>query len=111
MKATAMQKTSREESRRVPGRNFAIFSSKTGTSWSKIALTNIYCCVSELPAVDRRLVMNPQNATSPLPPLELPPSLLPVVPVAEVSANSTAADCLYQIAALAAGAIFLATLL
>jgi hypothetical protein len=55
--------------------------------------------------------MNPQNATSPLPPLDLPPSLLPVVPLAaEVSANSTA-DCLYQIAALAAGAIFLATLL
>jgi hypothetical protein len=56
--------------------------------------------------------MNPQNATSPLPPLDLPPSLAPVVPLAaEVSANSTASDCLYQIAALAAGAIFLATLL
>jgi hypothetical protein len=56
--------------------------------------------------------MNPQNATSPLPPLELPPSMLPVIPAAaEVSANSTASDRLYQIAALAAGAIFLATLL
>jgi hypothetical protein len=56
--------------------------------------------------------MNPQNATSPLPPLDLPPSLLPVIPVAaEVPPNSTASDCLYQIAALTAGAIFLATLL
>jgi hypothetical protein len=56
--------------------------------------------------------MNPQNATSPLPPLELPPSMLPVVPAAaEGSAKSTGSDYLYQIAALAAGAFLLATLL
>src|SRR5213080_723199 len=30
-------------------KNFADFSSKTGTSWCKIALTNIYCCVSHPP--------------------------------------------------------------
>lgn len=56
--------------------------------------------------------MNPQNATSQLPPLDLSPSILPVVPLAaEVSANSAVSDCLYQIAALTAGAIFLVTLL
>jgi hypothetical protein len=58
----------------------------------------------------RRLVMNPPNAISPLPPLELTPSLLSAASAAvERPANSTA-ECLYQIAALAAGAIFLATL-
>jgi hypothetical protein len=56
--------------------------------------------------------MNPQNERSPLPPLDLPASLLPVVPaVAEGSAASAASDCLYQFAALAAGAFLLATLL
>jgi len=57
--------------------------------------------------------MKPQNATSPLPPLEFPPGMMPVIPAAaaEVSAKSTASDCLYQIAALTAGAFFLATLL
>jgi hypothetical protein len=56
--------------------------------------------------------MNPQNAPSPLPPLDLPAGILPVIPAAaEGSANSTGSECLYQIAALIAGAFLLATLL
>jgi hypothetical protein len=56
--------------------------------------------------------MNPQNERSPLPPLDLAPSLLPVAPTAaEGSAASAASDCLYQFAALTAGAFLLATLL
>jgi hypothetical protein len=56
--------------------------------------------------------MNPQNVRSPLTPLELPASPLPVVPaVAEGLATSAASDCLYQFAALTAGAFLLATLL
>lgn len=56
--------------------------------------------------------MNPQNERSPLPSLNLPTSLLPVAPAAaEGSATSTASDCLYQFAALAAGVFLLATLL
>jgi hypothetical protein len=51
-----------------------------------------------------------QNARSPLPPNELPPSLLPVVPVSEKPAIMTS-DLLYQLAALTAGAFLLATLL
>lgn len=56
--------------------------------------------------------MNPQNQRSTLPPHELPPSLLPVVPAAtqEVAA-STMEDRLYQLAALTAGAFLLASLL
>jgi hypothetical protein len=56
--------------------------------------------------------MNPQNERSPLPPLNLPASLLPAVPAAaKGSATSTTSDCLYQFAALTAGAFLLATLL
>jgi hypothetical protein len=56
--------------------------------------------------------MNAQNERSPLPPLDLPPSLLPVVPAAaERSAASVTSECLYQFAALTAGAFLLATLL
>jgi hypothetical protein len=56
--------------------------------------------------------MNAQNERSPLPPLDLTASLVPVVPAsAEGSAASAASDCLYQFAALTAGAFLLATLL
>jgi hypothetical protein len=56
--------------------------------------------------------MNCQNERAAIPKIDLPPSLLPVVPAAaQESAPSTGSDRLYQIAALTAGAIFLATLL
>jgi hypothetical protein len=55
--------------------------------------------------------MIPQNERSPLPPTELPPSLLPVAPVAEKPTVILTSDRLYQLAALTAGAILLATLL
>jgi hypothetical protein len=56
--------------------------------------------------------MNPQNERSPLPPLDIPANLLPVVPAAaEGSSASAMSDCLYQFAALTAGAFLLATLL
>jgi hypothetical protein len=56
--------------------------------------------------------MNPQNQRSTLPPIEMPPSLLPVVPAAtEESAVTTMEDRLYQLAALTAGAFLLASLL
>jgi len=92
-------------------KNFADFSSKTGTSWCKIALTNIYCCVSHPPDVRRRLVMNPQRDKSQLPLPDLPASLLPVPAAAKGSATSGTSDCLYQFAALTAGAFLLATIL
>jgi hypothetical protein len=56
--------------------------------------------------------MNPQNEKSPLPPRNLQVGPLPVVPVvAEGSATSAGSDCLYQFAALTAGAFLLVTLL
>jgi hypothetical protein len=56
--------------------------------------------------------MNPQNERSPLPPLDVPASLLPVAPAAaEGSSTSVVSDCLYQFAALTAGAFLLAPLL
>ena len=56
--------------------------------------------------------MNPPIERPLLPPLDLPPSLLPVVPAAaEGSASLAVSDCLYQLAALTAGAFLLATLL
>jgi hypothetical protein len=59
--------------------------------------------------------MNPQREKkqrSPLPPMDLPASLLPALPAtAEGPATSTASDCLYQFAALTAGAFLLVTLL
>jgi hypothetical protein len=56
--------------------------------------------------------MNPQNERSPLPPLDVAVSLLPVAPAAaEGSSASAMSDCLYQFAALTAGAFLLATLL
>jgi hypothetical protein len=55
--------------------------------------------------------MIPQNERSPLPPNELPPSLLPVVSVSEKPAAIMTSDLLYQLAALTAGAFLLATLL
>ncbi len=60
--------------------------------------------------------MNPPNERSPLPPHELPPSLLPVIPAApERSAPATMPatmdDRLYQLAALTAGAFLLMSLL
>jgi hypothetical protein len=56
--------------------------------------------------------MNPPNERSPLPPLNLAVSLLPVAPAAaEGSSASAMSDCLYQFAALTAGAFLLATLL
>jgi hypothetical protein len=92
-------------------KNFAGFSSKTGTSWCKIALTNIYCSVSHPPRCTQRLVMNPQRDKSPLPQLNLPTSLLPAVPAAAIGSATVTSDCLYQFAALTAGAFLLATLL
>ncbi len=53
--------------------------------------------------------MNPQKEKSPLPPPDLPTSLLPPVPAA--AKGSATSDCLYQFAALTAGAFLLATLL
>jgi hypothetical protein len=53
--------------------------------------------------------MNTQKEKSPLPPLDLPASLLPSVPAA--ARGSAASDCLYQFAALTVGAFLLATLL
>jgi hypothetical protein len=57
--------------------------------------------------------MNPPNERSPLPPLNLPASLLPVAPAAAEGSSSASAvsDCLYQFAALTAGVFLLATLL
>ena len=56
--------------------------------------------------------MNPQKDKSPLPPPDLPASLLPAIPsAAKGSATSATSDCLYQFAALTAGAFLLATIL
>ncbi len=56
--------------------------------------------------------MNPQKDKSPLPPPNLLASMLPAVPTAaKGSATSVTSDCLYQFAALTAGAFLLATLL
>lgn len=55
--------------------------------------------------------MNPQNHISPLPPVELPAGLLPVIPVPEKPSATLTSDLLYQLAALTAGAFLLATLL
>jgi hypothetical protein len=59
--------------------------------------------------------MNPQKEKSPLPPPALPASLLPAVPATadglSGSAGSAVSDCLYQFAALTAGAFLLATML
>jgi hypothetical protein len=56
--------------------------------------------------------MHPQREKSPLLPLDLPANLLSAVPVAsEGSAASATSDCLYQFAALIAGAFLLVTLL
>jgi hypothetical protein len=43
----------------VTRKNFAGFSSKTGTSWSKIALTNIYCSVSHPPRCTQKACYEP----------------------------------------------------
>ena len=56
--------------------------------------------------------MTPQNQRSTLPPIEMPPSMLPVVPATtQESAATTMEDRLYQLAALTAGAFLLASLL
>jgi hypothetical protein len=56
--------------------------------------------------------MNPQKERSPLPPLNLQASQLPAVPAAaEGSATSAVSDCLYQFAALTAGAFLLVTMM
>jgi len=55
--------------------------------------------------------MNPQKDKSPPPPPNLPTSLLPVPAAAKGSATSATSDCLYQFAALTAGAFLLATML
>ncbi len=55
--------------------------------------------------------MNTPNARAPLPPTELPPSLLPVASGPEKTASIMTSDRLYQLAALTAGAFLLATLL
>jgi hypothetical protein len=56
--------------------------------------------------------MNPQKDKSPLPALSLPASLVPAIPAtAKGSATSVTSDCLYQFAALTAGAFLLATLI
>jgi hypothetical protein len=58
-----------------------------------------------------RLEMKAQNCRSQLSTVELPASLLPVVPVPEKTATTMTADLLYQLAALTAGAFLLVTLL
>ncbi|MCU1248529.1 MAG: hypothetical protein JWQ49_1558 [Edaphobacter sp.] len=56
--------------------------------------------------------MNPQNNKSPLPAPSLAASLIPGVPAtAKGSAASVTSDCLYQFAALTAGAFLLASLI
>jgi hypothetical protein len=56
--------------------------------------------------------MNPQKEKSPLSPTDLPASLLPAVTAAaKGSVASATSDCLYQFAALTAGAFLLATML
>jgi hypothetical protein len=67
--------------------------------------------VAILPEVHRGLVMNLKNEKTPHPPPLLPVSLLPDVPAAKGSATSLTSDCLYQFAALIAGAFLLATML
>jgi len=57
--------------------------------------------------------MNPQNDKSTIS-ANLPASLLPTVPAAEKgsgTATSGTSDCLYQLAALTAGAFLLATMI
>ena len=57
--------------------------------------------------------MNLKNDKSPLPPPSLPVSLLQAVPADANGSGSVThmADCLYQFAALTAGAFLLATML
>jgi hypothetical protein len=58
--------------------------------------------------------MNSQKDRSTFPPPNLPASLLPVVPAAANgtgSVTSVTSDCLYQFAALTAGAFLLATMI
>jgi hypothetical protein len=56
--------------------------------------------------------MDQQKDKSQLPPSSLPASLLPAVPaVAKGSATYATSDCLYQFAALTAGAFLLVTML
>lgn len=55
--------------------------------------------------------MIPQNHRSQLTTVELPASLLPVVPTPEKAAAPMTSDFLYQLAALTAGAFLLMTLL
>jgi len=55
--------------------------------------------------------MNPQNHRSQIPTVELPASLLPVVPTPEKAAAPLTSDRLYQFAALTVGAFLLMTLL
>jgi hypothetical protein len=59
--------------------------------------------------------MNPQKDKSPLPSSDLPTCLLPAASAAAKgsvgSATSATSDCLYQFAALTAGAFLLATML
>jgi hypothetical protein len=58
--------------------------------------------------------MNPKNDKTPLPPSNLPVSLLEAVPAdakGSGSATSVTSDCLYQFAALTAGAFLLATMI
>ncbi|HTC74679.1 MAG TPA: hypothetical protein VK684_03825 [Edaphobacter sp.] len=53
--------------------------------------------------------MDQQKDKSQLPPSSLPASLLPAVPA--VAKGSATSDCLYQFAALTAGAFLLVTML
>jgi hypothetical protein len=55
--------------------------------------------------------MNPQNHRSQLPTVDLPASLLPVVPAPEKPTAPLTSDLMYQLAALTAGAFLLMTLL
>ena len=71
---------------------------------------HLLICSPTLPETPR-LEMNSQNHISPRPPVELPASLLPVVPGPEKQAAPLTSELLYQLAALTAGAFLLATLL
>ena len=67
---------------------------------------------ANLPEAKRRLVMNPQNERSPNSQFE-PQYALPGIAqaIVEAPATPTAADRMYQVAALTAGIFLLATLL
>ena len=90
---------------------FAAFSSKDRNFLVQDRVNEHLTFSKPLSPIYRRLIMNTPNARAPLPPTELPPSLLPVASGPEKAASIMTSDRLYQLAALTAGAFLLATLL